>query len=62
MSDNCSPLITASSNQRINKINCTLYALYIEAEFNNITLPKTIDMGAVTYAVFDKNYYTATIH
>lgn len=45
-SDSYTPLSTEIAKQNINKINCTPDALYIEAQFNNITLPITIDTGA----------------
>jgi len=45
-SDNCSYLNTEIRKQNINKINCTPDAIYVEAQFNNITLPITIDTEA----------------
>lgn len=62
-SDNFSPLITDISKQNMNRINYKPDALYIEAKFNNTTLPITIDTGANICCIREEllpNNYTIT--
>ncbi|KAF0716453.1 Uncharacterized protein FWK35_00025892 [Aphis craccivora] len=61
--DNCSPYITATPMYKINKINSTPDALFIETKFNNTTLPITIDTGANICCIRQEllpNNYTIT--